>query len=354
MKKIFLILLTALACAGANAQIGNAAHGGSSGIYVFTAFDPCSSSKPNAEGGVKVKVERRTPGGAWQQIGFLQTPETIGELTRLYHHYYRYNLAKELSKPDILLTVWEQYKKYPRWDSLGSYLNERAAGLAMGYLYLDTTAQKNTAYEYQMTLLGKGGNLISSKTTNAASYPDVSAFKSQPVAEKIEGSGYEVKISWRMAATKRPTFFKVYKRSGAVGQFEIIQNQFDISRNPRTDSVTLNFSDRAIGENQVYFYYAVAVDAYGNTSLASDTAVAKTYNTTDILLPQYFAAKSFPAQKAIRLSWKVVNEQSIAGIEIFRGEKYDGDYISLGLVSGHDTAFVDAGVKPAVVYYYYQ
>lgn len=354
MKKIFLITAIALTTLQSWSQQNNAAHGGSAGIYIYTAFNPCSTAKPNTEGGVKVKVERRNAGsGAWQQIGFLQTPESIGELTRVYHHFYQYNLAKEFSKPDALMPLWEQYKKNPRWDSIGGYLNDRAAAIGMGYVYLDTTALKNTSYEYQLTLLGKSGNSITSKVTSPASYPDASVFKSQPLSQHIEGNRYSVKIDWRMASTKRPAFFKVYKRSGSIGGFEVMENQFDISRNRGGDSVVLSFIDKAIGENQVYFYYAVATDAYGNTSLASDTAVAKTYNSIDILLPQYFTAKSLSKIKAIQLTWKVVNEQSIAGIEIFRGEKYDGDYTSLGFVSGRDTAFVDAGVKPATVYYYY-
>ncbi|MCX6199287.1 MAG: hypothetical protein NTY88_08715 [Bacteroidetes bacterium] len=173
------------------------------------------------------------------------------------------------------------------------------------------------------------------------------------MAQRIEGNNYSVKIEWRMAATKRPALFKVYKRNGSMGAFEVTENQFDISRNRSGDSIVLSFIDKAIGENQVYFYYAVAVDVYGNTSLTSDTAVAKTYNTIDILLPQYFTAKSLSKTKALQLTWKVVSEQSIAGIEVFRGEKYDGEYTSLGFVSGRDTVFVDAGVKPATVYYYY-
>lgn len=354
MKKNMFFILALLVSNFISGQVNNAAHGGAAGIYIYTAFEPCSPSRPNAEGGVKVKVERRKQGSdAWEQVGFLQTPESAGELTRAYHNMYKYTLAKELSSPDIVVPLWEQYKKTQRWDSLGNFLNERAAGLAMGYLYLDTTAVKNTAYEYQLTELGKSGNSISSKTSNAASYPDASSFTSKPVAVKIEGNNYEAKVDWRMTATKRPTFFKVYKRLGSSGNFEITENQFNVSRNPRNDSTMLSFTDKAIGENQVYFYYAIAVDAYGNTSLASDTAVVKTYNTIDILLPQFFTIRSVSEKRGLQLSWKIMAEQSVAAIEIFRGEKYDGQYTSIGFASGKDTSYFDMGVKPATVYYYY-
>lgn len=335
-------------------QIANAAHGGGLGIYVYTAFDPCSPSMPNAEGAVKVKVERRKQGTTtWAIAGTLQAPEELGELANRYHAFAGFNLAKELAKPDILPYLWQQYKKYPRWDSLNVYMNERAAGLAMGYLFVDTAIDKNTAYEYQLTALGKTGNVISTKTTNAASYPDNTIFTSAPKAVKVEGNPYQVQIEWTLKSTKRPQLFKVYRKQNILSEFEFIGNYFTTSRNARTDSASLMYKDVFISGNQVYYYYARAVDGYGNESANSDTVVTKTYNTPDLLLPQYFIAKSLGGGKGVELTWKIMAEQSVAGIELFKSETYDGEYKSIGVATATDTSFIDYGAKPATVYYYY-
>ncbi len=354
MKKYFLLLLLFSAATQLDAQVKNSAHGGGAGIYVYNLFQPCSNRKPNAEGAVKVKVERRTTGGgAWAEIGVLQAPESIGHLSAAYHRAQKFQPAKEFIHPEVIQPLWEKYQKFPRWDSLAEFLNERGASLAIGALFVDTTAAKGVSYEYQMTAFGKAGNVIGSKTSNSASYPNTTGYLSSPAMLTAEGNPQEAKIEWKFLSQRRPLFFKVFRKQNFFSDFESVGNFITLSKSDNNDEVILSCTDRAIAENQVYFYYCVAADAWGNETKSSDTVIVKTYNTKDLLLPQYFIAKSLGNGKGVELKWKIVAEQSVSGIEIFKNEKYEGDYKSIGFATGTDTSFVDLGAKPGKVYYYY-
>ncbi len=352
-KTVALILLTAF-MKWADAQLGNAAHGGGAGNYVYNAFEPCSPARPNAEGAVRVKLERRQQGiTAWQEIATLTAPENLGQLTAQYHRFQKFGLAPEFLHPEVLPALWEKYKSAPRWDSLGIYMNERTAALAMAFLYVDTAAPRNIMCEYQLSAIDRAGKVISSKTSNTAAWPDAAAFPSAPVVVRAEGDPYGVQIDWSMKGGKRPQFFKVYRKGNALDAFEFIGNQFNITRQPRTDSVYMYMKDVSVADNQVYYYYVVAVDGYGNESKSSDTVVAKTYNTKDLLLPQFFIARYMPAGAGVQLTWKIVAEQSVSAIELFRSDAYDGEYKSVGFATGEDTSFIDHSIKPAKIYYYY-
>lgn len=354
MRKIIAITFLTVLLKISNAQLGNAAHGGGAGIYVYNAFEPCSPAKPNGDGAVRVKLERRQQGTtAWQEIATLVTPENLGQLTAQYHRFQKFGLATEFLHPEILPALWEKYKKSPRWDSLVVFMNERTAALSMAFLFVDTTALRGLSYEYQLSALDKNGKVINSKTSNAATWPDASAFPNAPAMVRAEGDNYGVQIDWLMKGGKRPQLFKVYRKGNALDAFEFIGNQFNITRKLRTDSVFLYMKDVSSAENQVYYYYVTAVDGYGNESKSSDTVVSKTYNTKDVLLPQYFIAKSLPTGNGVQLTWKIVAEQSISGIEIFRSDSYDGEYKSIGFAAGEDTSFTDNGVKPGKIHYYY-
>lgn len=354
MKNLIITTLFCAAFSYGYTQAGKAAHAGKEGIYVYNAFDPCSPSKPGKDGVVRVKVERRQQGTSyWEDAGFLIAPESPGQLTALYHRYQKYVLAKEFLHPEILPYLWESYKANPRWDSLGVYMNDRAAALAMGFLLLDTAALRGVIYEYQVSGLDKTGKVISSKVSNTTSWPDVSAFPSAPSLVRAEGDNFSVQIDWSLKGGKRPQFFKVFRKTNVLDAYELIGNQFSISRISKTDSFVMSMKDVSVAENQVYYYYVVAVDGYGNESKASDTVVAKTYNTKDLLLPQFFIARPLDGGRGVELSWKIVADQSVSGVEIFRSTKYDGEYTSIGYATGEDTAFIDPGAKPAVIYYYY-
>ncbi len=354
IKKLLIMLVIAFVAKISAAQITNVVHGGGAGIYVYTAFEPCSPSRSNNEGTAKIKVERRKQGTTtWTDAGTLSAPETFGELTVRYHTFARFNISQKVAKPDILPALWEQYKKYPSWDSLNVFMNERAAALAMGYLFVDTSIEQNVAYEYQLTALDKIGKSISTKTTNAASYPDNTIFTSAPKSTKIEGNPYQVEIEWRLKSTKRPQLFRVYRKQNVLSEFEYVGDYFTTSHKARSDSAYLFFKDVSIAGNQVYYYYTRAVDGYGNESENSDTVITKTYNTPDLLLPQYFIARSLDNSQGVELTWKIVAEQSIAGIEFFKSDKYDGEYQAIGLATPTDTSFIDFGARPGTVYYYY-
>ena len=330
------------------------AHGGPAGIYFVTPFAPCSTGNPNKNGAVKIKVERRVAGeSSWNSIGFFKSPESKKELSENYDTYFRFALAPEFTNSGNLEKVWEKFKSFPVWDSIQYALYDRILGLAIGNEFLDTTAVPKTLYEYQVSEQVADGSTINSKITNAVSAPDESVFDGPAKAGLIEQSLIEIHIEWKIKSEKRIRMFKVYRKHGPLEDFKFIANETDISLNGKGDSAVLNMRDRSVVANQLYYYYVVAYDGFGNFSMNSDTLFTKTYEINDVLLPQFFIAKNVNGSKAIELSWKLVSDQNISSIEIFRCMDYEGQYERIGMTSGEDTSFIDYSIDPALVYYYY-
>ncbi|HLP49561.1 MAG TPA: hypothetical protein VK154_01690 [Chitinophagales bacterium] len=352
MKRVAIILLAVFATLFSNAQ-NKAAFGGINGIYVFNPFDPASPKKPNAKGAVKYKLDRRETGGTWQSVGTYNCPVSESELTNNYHKNYRFVLGKEFTNPNNILRLWQEYNKTPRWDSLAFFFYDRAAALAMCYQFIDTVARTGVSYEYQISELDKSDKVLTSLTTNAVSYPNNNVFTSAPKSSSVEGSQTQAYIVWNQENTSRPVFYRIYRKNGVQGEFEFLQNASNISRGTNSDKFTLEYRDRSVGANQMYFYYAVPCDGFGNTGKASDTVLVKTYETKDILTPQYFIAEKLPGKRGVLLKWRLNTSQSVAGIEVFRSENYDGTFSKIGVASESDTSYSDLTAAPAKIYYYY-
>lgn len=353
MKKITLVITATIFAFVLNAQTNIPAFGGSNGIYIFNPFDPCSPKKPNAKGAVKYKLERRETGGVWQTVGVYNCPTSEGELANNYHLYYPFALGKEFTNPNNILKLWQQYNRTPRWDSLGLFFFDRVAALAMNSEFVDASAKKDTKYEYQLSELDRTDKAITSFISNQISYPNQNVFTSTPKSVSKEGTQIEAYIVWRQENSSRPVFYKVFRKDGVLGEFDLIENGTNISREKNTDKFTLTVRDRSVGANQMYFYYAVPCDAFGNEGKSSDTVMVKTFETKDILTPQYFIAENLKGKKGIRLKWKLVNTQSVAGVEVFRCDSYDGTFKKIGTATEGDTSYTDLTANPAQIYYYY-
>ncbi len=353
--KYLLAFIGIISLINAHSQnAGNIAHGGSAGVYFITPFTPCSADQPNIDNAVKVQVERRKQGtDSWQMIGYFASPSSKKEFAANYRIFYKFALAPEFTNPDNLSQAWDKYTKYKNWDSLRYLLYDRIIGLALGKEYLDTTAVVNTVYEYRVSEITKDGTAINPKISNPVSAPDLSVFKSAPKSGKVEQSLTEISIDWKVKTDKRIRMYKVFRKHQPMDNFEFIMNSTDLLKDGKSDSTILKMRDLSVAENQAYSYYVIAYDAYGNFSKASDTMYTKTYEMKDVLLPQYFIAKSISAAKAIQLNWKLVSDQSVSAIEIYRSNDYEGTYENIGKAVSSDTSFTDFGVDPSKVYYYY-
>ncbi len=337
-----------------SAQSNNAAHGGPAGIYIYTPFQPCSAKRPNKNGAVKVKVERRKKGESnWQTVGTFATPESRTQFTQWYHQMHGYALAPEFTQPDNIIPAWENLDRNYSWDSLGILLFDRVIALALGNIYLDTTAQRGSTYEYQLSEVKRDGSLANPQITNTVSFPSSNQGLWKPKAGETEQDQLSVRIDFTIPTASKTKMFKIYRKLEPLSDYELIENSTRYSTDKKSGDMKMEVWDKSVGANLAYSYFVVAYDAYGNYSQNSDTVLTKTYNTKDVLAPQYLIAKSVATPKGIQLNWKLVNEMSVSGIQIFRCESYDGEYTSVGFATPRDTAYFDAYVQPAKLYYYY-
>lgn len=351
MKKI-LIAIMMIGSLYTVAQ--DAAHGGQAGIYIYTPFQPCSAKRPNKDQAVKVKVERHKKGEAdWQMIGYFASPESQTQLVQFYHQLYKYALAPEFTKADNLVPAWDNLNRNYSWDSLGILLFDRGVALALGNIYLDTTAQKGITYEYRLSEVKRDGSTFSPQVTNAVSYPGANQGLWKPKSGETQQDQFAIRVDFTIPAASKTKMFKIYRKLEPLGDYEVIENSTRYSSDKKSADMKLEVWDKSIGANLAYSYFVVAYDAYGNYSQNSDTVLTKTYEAKDVLTPQYLIAKSIANPKGIQLNWKLVNEMSVSGIQIFRSEDYEGEFTLVGFATPHDTSFLDANVQPAKLYYYY-
>jgi acid phosphatase type 7 len=114
------------------------------------------------------------------------------------------------------------------------------------------------------------------------------------------------------------------------------------------NSATAAFADKGVQPATSYSYYAVAYDAAGNVSTASNTAAATTPAAADTTPPSapsgLVATASSPTE--VDLSWTASTDNvGVAGYRVFRNG---------ALVGSPTTAsYADTGVQPATSYSYY-
>jgi len=140
----------------------------------------------------------------------------------------------------------------------------------------------------------------------------------------------EVDLSWTASADNFGVAgYRIYRNGAMVGS-----------------STTTGYADTAVQPSTTYSYYAVAYDAAGNVSTASNTATATTVppDTTPPSPPSGLAA-NVASSTEVDLSWTPSTDNvGVAGYRIYRNGALVG--------SSATTAYADKGVQPSTSYSY--
>lgn len=354
--KLYTTLIAVLSlaqAAQAQQRMDKIARPGERGVYVYNAYPMCSKQVPDKEGGVRIEIQRKDNGqGNFKTIGYFEAPANFFDLSAKYKKWSPYVLDRNFLSPQWISGCWEKIEKTRNYDSTLYYASDQVMMLSIGRLFLDTNVVKGQKYEYQFSRITASGESKVLGTSTVVNYPETNLLP-QPKLLSKEAEQDRVKVTWYLKKSKKPAFFKVYRRTAGVGNtwenIAAIRSIFIV----KPDTITLVMQDMEVAANQNYDYFIRLSDSFGNYAPNSDTASLVSYKYQDISMPYRFRTKSLDSLKAIELRWNVKDKFLMSGLEVYRSKDYDGEYQLIGRVSVDDTTFRDRDVQPMLTYYYY-
>ncbi len=236
--------------------------GGPRGIYIHVGNEIVSTSNP-VQNVVGYRIERKKKSDkSWNMIIDLSSPDSlsefIGRLGKIMPLVPEPLLIKEVPTG----MIWEQVEKWRRMDSLKTWGSLLPIRIALGTSYLDTTAEKGVQYEYRVSTIDTMKNIKVIFISPVVSYPQVIYYPRLRVVEK-NSQGNQIGIWWGMGAGKKPTSVDVYRKDGIYASFKHIYPAR--VRIQRRDSTYYTIRDTSVQMRQIYAYYVIPKDFYGNT-----------------------------------------------------------------------------------------
>ena len=202
--------------------------------------------------------------------------------------------------------------------------------------YSDTTVAPATQYTYTVTAIDAAGN--ESPASDPATTMSTDTIPPQPPTTLTATAVSETRIdlSWSGASDNL----------GVTG-YQIFRNGSSTPVASVGASPT-SYSDTGLTANTTYSYTVKAVDASGNTSVASPSASATTPDTTAPTPPTSVTATAV-SETQINLSWSGANDNvGVTGYRIFR----NGGATPIATVGASPTTYSNTGLSAGTTYSY--
>jgi fibronectin type 3 domain-containing protein len=353
IKPVIFVVLTLFIFAGSKifpqVSIMDKAFGGKKGIFVY--FDKDIPLKGNSGEQFYYLIERRVENTKeWKILGTIYGPANFTEFknsVNLYHTQLPYLI---MGNNNVLDKIWEISNKYRRIDSLYSYAQVPIYGLALGTIFLDTSAVENTNYEYKYSKVSITKKILNTVQTFAVKYPGKVSFK-KIVQKTSRSDGNKIFIQWITSNEKIPVF-RVMREDNLSPPFHLINPAKGV--NAGKDGLNIYVQDTLINPKSIYRYYIIPEDIFGNEGENSDTVIIGNYNFKEVSsLPDSIKVEGAPHEGGIKLTWQPKNDPSIRFIDIYKSVKYDTGYVRLVSLAPNQTSYLDQHVKPNITYYYY-
>ena len=330
-------------------SIMDKAFGGKKGIFVY--FDKDIPLKENTGEQFYYLIERRVENTkVWKILGTIYGPANFTEFQNSVNSFHTQLPYLIMANNNVFNKIWEISNKYRRIDSLYSYAQVPIYGLALGTIYLDTTATKNTKYEYKYSKVSSTGKILNTIQTFAVQYPGKVSFKK--IHRKTSRSdGKKIFIQWITNNEKMPVF-QVMREDNLRPPFKLINPLKGI--NAGKNGLNIFVQDTLIDPESIYRYYIIPEDIFGNAGENSDTVIVGHYNFKEVSsLPDSIKVANDSQGGGISLTWKSKNDPSIRYIDIYKSDNYDTGYVKLISLPTNQTSYLDQEVKPEITYYYY-
>ena len=330
-------------------SIMDKAFGGKKGIFVY--FDKDIPLKENTGNQFFYIIDRRVEDtNTWHTLDTVSGPANFAEFKNRVNSFHSQLPYLIIGNDDILKKVWEISNKYKRIDSLYSYAQVPVLGLALGTIYLDTSANENTQYEYRYSKVSTSGKVLDIIRTLAVQYPGKVFFK-KIHQQTSRSDGNKTFIQWTTSNEKMPVF-RVMREDNLRPPFRLINPLKGI--NAGKDGLNIFVQDTLTDPVSIYRYYIIPGDIFGNESENSDTVIVGNYNFRAVSsLPDSIKIANDPQEGGISLTWIPKNDPSVRFIDIYKSANYDTGYVKLVSLSTNQTSYLDQKVEPEITYYYY-
>ncbi len=351
LSSLIIIFFSILTCQEIFSQslIMNNAFGGKKGIFIY--FDKNIPFKSNEGEWFYYKIERRREDTKnWQTLDTIIAPSNFTELKNRVNSFHSKLSYLTIGNNETLNKIWNISKKYKVIDSLYYYAQIPVYGLALGTIYLDTSAKENISYEYRYLKISNTGKVLRSIRTFAVQYPGKASFKKiTKKASRVDKN--KIFIQWVTGSKKMPVF-QVLREENLRPPYKLITPVKGI--NADKDSLNIFVRDTLVNPESIYRYYIIPEDIFGNAGDNSDTVIVGNYNFREVAaLPDSIKAENAPLSGGIKLSWRPKKDPSVRFIDIYKSAKYDTGYVRLVSLSANQTSYLDQDVNPNVTYYYY-
>lgn len=234
-------------------------------------------------------------------------------------------------------------------------------GRLMGVIFVDSADVPKGAFQYKITSMnnGKETDYAVSKTIDnglPGIIPAVTGLTAEP-ADRSASLGWD-KDQEALHSGEIVTY-AVYRADTLLGPYEKV-NYYGVlpvtvsSGGRSTDENRSWYQDEYLDNGKPYYYFVRAVNAFGYTGPASPTV--KVIPGSSSIPDQPYNLVATPFGAGLKLSWQA-DISGIKGFEVYKCGTREGNYGKISPLSDlllqPDTSFVDPGVRPAGMYYYY-
>ncbi|MGO9480256.1 MAG: hypothetical protein ACLP05_00550 [Candidatus Kryptoniota bacterium] len=326
------------------------AYGGTLGIYVILGPELPSPSRP-VDAAVGYLVERRLSGvQTWQQIATVAAPTSVAEFrSRLQ------TSMREVTQPMPLSAIpvdrlWQEIEHYGVGDSLKLWSAVLPVRLAVGMMYFDSTAERGAHYQYRVSLIDQARKPILVYVSNVVSFPGAATLAKLHSSEKIPTERV-IELKWIGEPANGFYTFITYRQVGLHGAFSPLSQTRQIFAH--RDTVFCSIIDTSVVPYQIYRYYLLPTDAFGNPGVPSDTVLVGSYRFAETPLPDSMKVTSLDSTGGLRVSWSLQNTNAVSSLTIYRSLDYNKGYERLAYVSPQAGFYADEMAKPMTRYFYY-
>jgi len=331
----------------AQQRIDNLARPSQHGIFVLVGYQIASESLDHLKANI---IERKlTNESSWIKLAEIAAPSSMEEFKNRLARFSSYLPDPSSINQIPVQSLWDKLVTYKKIDSLKAWANTLPVQLALGIAYLDTTAEKESVYEYRISRVETDGNVKFSYLSNQISYPVKIVFNRIKAIDKqyIENSVF---VQFKSVGGRRPFAVKLFRRDGLAGEYKYIPSLKTISA--KGDTTIYSIRDTIIQANQLYQYYILPADYFGSTGNPSDTILVAAYQFSAASMPGNMQVKNLDSVNGLKLSWQLKDKQYIKSLRIYRSESWSDTGTIITEVSVNDSIYIDQRIEPMKIYYY--
>lgn len=233
------------------------------------------------------------------------------------------NLSAEVNDEGYIKISWSMPSNVANLEGYQIYRNDVLIDKTTGLSYIDEKADPGK-YTYYVRAIDDSGNL--SNIRNSITIDNKAPNEPEMTAEAITDSS--VKLSWSISDNDID-YFKIYRNKKIL-----------------TTVKSLEFVDTGLSVAEIYEYYVVAYDEYGNCSEKSNTTV---FCSEDTELPQIISITPDSGQQGntVNITVSIKDNISVAGAILYYSydNKVWNEYETKNCKLGSRTATVNFVIK---------